>query len=69
MGREGGRPTLLKDGLTELISYEDAESAGLKGTWAREKGFRGVFFWHIEQDWRDGDHEIVRAAAKAFLGR
>jgi chitinase len=64
-----GVPTLLKEGAAELISYEDPESAGLKGAWAREKGYRGVFFWHVEQDWRDGDHEIVRAAAKAFLGR
>ena len=64
-----GVPTLLKEGVAELISYEDAESAALKGKWAREKGFRGLFFWNIEQDWRDGDHEIVRAAAAAFRGR
>lgn len=62
-----GVPTLLKEGATELISYEDAESAALKGAWAREKGFRGVFFWNIEQDWFLGDHEIVGAAAGAFL--
>ena len=64
-----GVPTLLKEGVTELISYEDPESAALKGKWAREKGFRGVFFWNIEQDWSDGDHEIVRSAAAAFRGR
>ncbi len=62
-----GVPTLMKD--AELISYEDAESAALKGAWAREKGCRGIFFWQIEQDWVDGDHEVVRAAAKTFLGR
>lgn len=64
-----GVPTLVKEDAAELISYEDAESAALKGAWAREKGFRGVFFWNIEQDWRDGDHEVVRAAASAFRGR
>jgi chitinase len=64
-----GVPTLLKEGTAELISYEDPESAALKGAWAREQGYRGVFFWNVEQDWRDGDHEVVRAAAKAFLGR
>ena len=62
-------PTLMKEGVAELISYEDAESAALKGAWAREKGYRGLFFWNIEQDWRDGDHDVVRAAAKTFLGR
>lgn len=62
-----GVPTLLKEGVTELISYEDPESAALKGAWAREKGLRGIFFWNIKQDWADGDHEIVKAAAAAFL--
>ncbi|HEV3026225.1 MAG TPA: glycoside hydrolase family 18 protein [Planctomycetota bacterium] len=62
-----GVPTLLKEGVGELISYEDAESAALKGAWAREKGLRGIFFWNIEQDWTDGDHEVVKAAAAAFL--
>jgi len=62
-----GVPTLLKEGLTELISYEDPESAALKGAWAREQGLRGIFLWNIEQDWVDGDHEIVRSAAAAFL--
>jgi chitinase len=61
-----GVPTLLQEGVAELISYEDAESAALKGAWAREKGYRGIFFWTIAQDWRDGDHEIVKAAAAAF---
>jgi len=64
-----GVPTLLRASTEELISYEDTESAALKGAWAREKGYRGLFFWHIEQDWRDGDHELVRAASKTFLGR
>jgi chitinase len=62
-----GVPTLLKEGVPELISYEDSESATLKGAWAREKGLRGIFFWNIEQDWADGDHEVVKAAAAAFL--
>lgn len=62
-----GVPTLLKEGVAELISYEDAESAALKGAWAREHGLRGIFFWNIEQDWAAGDHEVVRAAAAAFL--
>lgn len=64
-----GAPTLLKEDTAELISYEDPESAALKGAWARDKGCRGIFFWNIAQDWKDGDHEIARAAAAAFLGR
>lgn len=64
-----GVPTLLKEGVAELISYEDAESAALKGAWAREQGVRGLFFWNISQDWRDGDHDIGRAAGAAFRGK
>jgi chitinase len=55
LGYEGG-----------ILSYEDAESAALKGRLAREKGIRGVFFWSVDQDFRDGDHEIVRAASAAL---
>jgi len=62
-----GVPTLLKEGVSELISYEDAESAAQKGAWARQKGLRGIFFWNIAQDGTDGDHEVVKAAAAAFL--
>ncbi len=62
-----GVPTLLKEGAGELITYEDAESAALKGAWAREKSLRGIFFWQIEQDWIDGDHDIVKSAAASFL--
>jgi chitinase len=62
-----GVPTLLKEGVAEIISYEDAESAALKGAWAKDKGLRGIFFWHIEQDWSADDHEIVKSAAAAFL--
>jgi chitinase len=64
-----GVPTLLKEGVPELISYEDEESAARKGAWSREKGFRGIFFWNIEQDWLEGDHSVVRAAAASFLKR
>ncbi len=57
-----GVPLLL--GEAGLYSFEDAESAALKGAWAREQGFRGIFFWHLAQD--HGEPGIVRAAARAF---
>jgi GH18 family chitinase len=62
-----GVPTLV--GPAGLVSFEDPESAALKGAWARAQRYRGIFFWNLEQDFVDGDHEIVRAASKAFLGR
>ena len=64
---DAGVPTLVRRDGAELIGYEDPESAALKGAWARERGVGGIFFWHIEQDWVDGDHALVRAASEAFL--
>ncbi len=60
---EWGVPTLVRRDGAELIGYEDPESAARKGAWARERGLGGIFFWHIEQDWIDGDHQLVRAAS------
>ncbi len=58
-------PYLSKEG--ELISYEDPESAALKGRRARELGLRGVFFWSVDQDYVNEDHPIVHAASLAFF--
>jgi chitinase len=63
---EAGVPYLRKDGETELISYEDEESALAKGAWAKAQGFRGIMFWEISQDTKDGSHIIVGAARKGF---
>ncbi len=60
-------PTLQKEGVFELISYEDEESASLKGAWARESGYQGVFFWEITQDLANGHNALVMAARKTFL--
>jgi chitinase len=57
-------PSLEKDGA--WISYEDPASAAEKGRWAAEKGYGGLFFWSVDQDFVDGDHAIVKAAAEAF---
>lgn len=63
-----GVPYLVKDGETELISYEDEESAALKGKWARDHGYRGIMFWEVTQDAEAGSHRIVAAARGAFRG-
>lgn len=62
-----GVPYLAKDRVNELISYEDEESAALKGKWARDHGYRGIFFWEVTQDAVEGTHRIVAAARTAFL--
>jgi chitinase len=61
-------PYLSKPGTGELISYEDEQSAELKGKWARDEGYRGIFFWEISRDFSEGTHAVVAAARKGFLG-
>jgi chitinase len=60
-------PYLVKEGALELISYEDEASAELKGRWARQSGYAGIFFWEITQDLADGEHRIVAAAQNGFF--
>jgi len=61
-------PFLRKDRIKELISYEDEESAALKGRWAKDHGYRGIFFWEVTQDAVGGTHRIAAAARIALLG-
>lgn len=60
-------PYLVKDGVAEVISYEDEESAEIKGRWAKAQGYRGIFFWEVSQDVEAGRHVLVDAARRGFL--
>ena len=50
-----------------LIAYDDRNSIYRKTLWAKEQGYRGVFFWALHQDrMPDGRHWLVEAAYKAW---
>lgn len=50
-----------------LISYDDRNSIHQKATWARDEGYRGMFFWALHQDrMPDGRHWLIEAANKAW---
>ncbi len=50
-----------------IISYDDRNSVDLKAKWAREQGYRGLFFWAVHQDrMEDGRHWLLRAASNAW---
>ena len=50
-----------------VFAYDDRNSTHLKATWAREQGYRGVFFWALHHDrMPDGQHWLVEAAVKAW---
>lgn len=59
-------PWLSKPGVRELITYDDEESAALKGRWAAENGYAGLFVWEISQDFVNGEHALVRAATEGY---
>lgn len=61
-------PVAQKPGGGEIVSYEDAESAGIKGEWARKEKVGGIFFWEITQDYDGKTHTIVAAARRALSG-
>jgi len=66
---QAGVPWLSKDGVAELITYDDERSAALKGGWAAQNGFAGIFFWEISQDYIGGENVLVRAATEGWKGR
>lgn len=50
-----------------VIGYDDRNSTHLKTVWAREQGYRGLFFWAIHQDrMSDNRHWLLDAANKAW---
>jgi len=42
-----------------FVSYDDETSIKLKFIYAKQKRFRGVFFWRLSGD--DGDHSLIRS--------
>jgi chitinase len=60
-------PWLIAPDKSRVIGYDDAESVALKADWAMKQGFRGVFFWQVNQDrLPDGTNPLQDAARKAF---
>lgn len=50
-----------------VICYDDRNSTHLKASWAREQGYRGLFFWAIHQDrMSDNRHWLLDSANKAW---
>ena len=50
-----------------LVAFDDPESARAKGKWARDNGYRGIFFWAIGQDYLpDGRQPVLEAAVEGW---
>lgn len=63
-----GVPYLTNPEGSEFISYDDPQSAALKGEWIRKEGYRGVFFEDITEDSINKDNVIVHAARNGYAG-
>lgn len=59
-------PVMKREGVREVISFEDEASAKEKAAWARSKGLAGYFFWEISQDVVGGENKLVKAAKEGW---
>ncbi|MGC4044691.1 MAG: glycoside hydrolase family 18 protein [Armatimonas sp.] len=60
-------PYLIKPDASELVSYEDATSARIKGAWAKKQGLCGVFFWELSGDRTEHKESVLQAAREGLL--
>ncbi len=60
-------PYLVHPEGSELISYEDAVSARIKGEWAKKQGLGGVFFWELSGDRTENKESVLQAARTGLL--
>lgn len=64
---ETKNPWLVAPDGAGVIGYDDEESMSIKAAWAREQGFRGVFFWQIAGDRLPaGGNPLQEASSKAW---
>lgn len=55
------------DETPAIITYDDRNSVDAKARWAREQGYRGLFFWAVHQDrMPNGKHWLLEAAGTAW---
>ena len=59
-------PVLKREGVCEVISFEDEISAKEKAAWACRQGLAGYFFWEISQDVVGGENILVKAAREGW---
>ncbi len=62
-------PLLFSPNEKEYITYDSPQSAQLKGQWARQQGYRGVFFSDITQDAVNKDNVLARAARTGWASK
>ena len=60
-------PYLVDDKGTMLLGYDNPESVGYKGKFAKDKGMCGVMFWEFRHD--DSQGALRKALCTAIYGK
>jgi len=65
--KEGRAPWFWSADRTRFIGMDDPKSIAEKSKWARDEGYRGVFFWQVAHDRMPDDaHPLLNAAAQVW---
>lgn len=60
-------PYLVDDAGKNVLSYDDPESVGLKGSYVKANGHLGAMFWEYRCD--TDDHALLKALVKAIYDK
>lgn len=63
----GKVPYMVDENGKMLLGYDDEESVGYKGKYAKDKGLLGVMFWEYRHD--SADHSLLKSVAKSIYGK
>ncbi len=61
-------PFLISPSGTQLLSFDDTTSVGLKCAYVRSKGLGGVILWALGQDLVEGRQVLLSTVGRALLG-
>ena len=60
-------PYLIKNDNTQIITYENPLSIGIKCQYAIEEGFGGLMIWALSYDKTDNGQELIQSIQENYL--
>jgi len=60
-------PYLIKNDNTQIITYENPLSIGIKCQYAREEGLGGLMIWALSYDKTDNGQELIQSIQENYL--
>lgn len=61
-------PYLINPDSTQIVSFDDVRSVGLKCDYAKERNLAGVMIWEISHDELAGDQPLLETVGQKILG-